>query len=91
MVFQLSTLCRESYGRTLAKYHSFIIRNAVALASFTLGSREAFIKNLASQSNVVNPSEEQIIETIDRLISASKIVYQRVQVIYSDNQLLDLP
>ena len=88
---QLPTMCRASYEVTLAKYHPWLIRKGVALASCTLGSRETFIRAVAGCDGNNNPDEEQINSTINRLITTASEIYERVQHIYEEGNILNLP
>uniref|UniRef100_A0A0N5AC73 GLTP domain-containing protein n=1 Tax=Syphacia muris TaxID=451379 RepID=A0A0N5AC73_9BILA len=88
---QLSSICRASYECTLARYHPWLIRKGVALASYTLGSREAFVKTITSGSEQDNVTAEKVNSVIDRMIAVISNVYDRVEVLYSRKELLDLP
>uniref|UniRef100_A0A0M3HQE6 GLTP domain-containing protein n=2 Tax=Ascaris TaxID=6251 RepID=A0A0M3HQE6_ASCLU len=87
---QVSWLCRRSYERTLSQYHGWLIRKGVAVASYTLSSRRALVQTIVG-TNGPFPSEERVNTAIRRMLNASTLVYERVQRVFSSNQLLNLP
>ena len=81
---KLSQVAYNSYHQTLAKYHPWIIRKGVGLAVYTLPSREHLLKDIC-----LEPS--QAATKLESLQTKIEHVYQAVQKIYSDNDVLNLP
>ncbi|ESO91439.1 hypothetical protein LOTGIDRAFT_182734 [Lottia gigantea] len=82
---KMSTAASESYGRSLAKFHPFLIRQAVYLAVHTLPRKELLMKNM----NITDEESGKI--TLEQTIQEMKKVYDITQDIYTKNKLLDLP
>lgn len=41
-----SSCCQDAYNKTLAKYHSWVIRKAALVAMYTMPTREALFKKV---------------------------------------------
>lgn len=41
---------KEAYGATLSKHHTFFVRQAVAAAALTLGTKSSFLSAVAGSS-----------------------------------------
>lgn len=40
-------ICREAYEKTLAKHHSFIVKNGAKLAMYTMPTRDQLLKRVS--------------------------------------------
>ncbi|KHN83196.1 Ceramide-1-phosphate transfer protein [Toxocara canis] len=87
---QVSWLCRRSYERTLSKYHGWLIRKGVEVASHTLSSRRLLVQAIVGPNRHL-PSEERVNDAIRRMLNASTLVCERVQQLFARNHLLNLP
>ena len=81
-----STLVGRAYTATLANHHSWVIRSAVFVALYAVPSRSTLVHRLDSEG-----SDERIINQLNAAVLAMQPVYDRVQTLYSDNDLLQLP
>jgi len=81
-----STLVGRAYSATLANYHSWIVRSAVSIALYAVPSRSSLVQRLDPEG-----SEERIIEQLNAAVLAMQPVYDRVQALFSDYDLLHLP
>ncbi|XP_037354515.1 ceramide-1-phosphate transfer protein [Talpa occidentalis] len=80
-----ATLCADAYSASLAAYHPWIVRQAVAMASCTLPSRKVFLEAM----NVGPP--EQAVQMLAEALPFIEQVYSVSQKLYADHTLLDLP
>ncbi|XP_004639735.1 ceramide-1-phosphate transfer protein [Octodon degus] len=80
-----STLCLDSYNSSLAAYHPWIVRQAVAVAFYTLPSRKAFLEAM----NMGSP--EEAVEMLGEALPFIKQVYDISQRVYTEHSLLNLP
>lgn len=69
----------KAYNSTLAKYHTWLIRQAVGAAMHTLPSKEYILKH-------INQSDS----SITRLVTVIRDVHSAVQAVFEDNSLLQL-
>ena len=81
----LSSLSGEVYNVTLANYHTWIIRKTVGLALYTLPTRKQLMERMHFSC------EETAVEQVDELIKHLEPIYNDVQMIYKDNDILNLP
>lgn len=86
-MLQLSTICQNSYDRTLAKHHGWLIKKAVAIAINFIASRESLMQSINENSS----TEDEVYNSIGRLVRAMREVYNRVQAIFERRNLLELP
>ncbi|VDM95444.1 unnamed protein product [Thelazia callipaeda] len=86
---QISALCQSSYDNTLSKHHSWIIRQCVRVATRFLASRDILLKAVNDGKMFKNELEVQ--QAITKLVTAAEQVYGRVQQIYKNENILDLP
>jgi len=71
----------NAYSQTLAKHHTWIIRNTVSMAMYTLPTRQ----NILLQVGV-----EEDPECLTPLVKTMREVYEIVQSVYTESALLDL-
>jgi len=81
-----STLVGRAYSATLANHHPWIVRSAVYIALYAVPSRSSLVQRLDPDG-----SDERIIEQLNAAVLAMQPVYDRVQALFSDNDLLQLP
>ena len=82
---KLSVTAYSAYQSTLSKHHTWLIRKAVGLAIYTLPTTDHFLENMHCEST------EAAKEQIEHLVNECQIVYDSVQRLYVDNNLLNLP
>lgn len=80
-------LFRRSYASTLAHHHTWLIRKSVSLASHTLPSRVTLLDRIFE---AVEDEKERDLAARD-FSATLHAVYSRVQDIYTEFSLLDLP
>jgi len=81
-----SALVGRTYGATLANHHPWVVRSAVSVALYAVPSRSNLIRRLDPEE-----SEERIVDQLNAAILAMQPVYDHLQTLYSDNNLLKLP
>ncbi|KAI6180255.1 GLTP domain-containing protein [Aphelenchoides besseyi] len=83
----IAKIFSESYNKTLAHHHTWLIRKSVSLAAHAVPNRaqllERIFESVEDQQNVDNVAREFSI--------VIGMVYERVQIIYEEFKLLDLP
>ncbi|KAH7728360.1 Glycolipid transfer protein domain containing protein [Aphelenchoides avenae] len=84
----ITEIFRSCYDRTLAEHHGWFIRKGVQLASHTIPSRPKLMEEIFDTDD--HPKEE-VDRTADQFVKAATTVYNRVQKIYRERDLLDLP
>ncbi len=85
---KMPSVAKKAYGETLAKYHPWVIRKAVHLAVHALPNRNGLLQNLSGHLRLNRHDEEQAMKD---MVNAGHSVYNRVQALYTDYNLLDLP
>ncbi|VDO22611.1 unnamed protein product [Brugia timori] len=86
---QISMLCQASYDGTLSKYHSWIVRKLVGVAAHLLASRDCMLNAIISGRS--SRHEYEVMQAITRFISIAEQVFYRLQKIYEDKNILNLP
>ena len=81
-----SALVARAYNATLANHHPWYVRSAVAVAVYAVPSRSSLVQRLDHEG-----SEERIIDQLNAAVLAMQPVYDRVQTLYAENDLLQLP
>lgn len=81
-----SALVGRSYTATLANHHSWVVRSAVSVALYAVPSRSSLVRRLDPEG-----SEERIIEKLNAAVVAMQPVYDRIQSLYAENDILQLP
>lgn len=94
-----SSVARECYRKTLAKYHPWFIQKSALLAMYTLPHRRQLIEkafgmeSATSSSNNSNgiPSSHGATESMAKLSAITDAVYQATHKLYDEHDLLNLP
>ena len=81
-----SALVGRCYGATLANHHPWVVRSGVYVALYAVPSRSSLVQRLDADG-----SEERIVSQLNAAVLAMQPVYDRLQTLYSDNDLLQLP
>ena len=81
-----SALVGRAYGATLANHHPWVVRSAVYVALYAVPSRRSLVRRLDPDG-----SEERIVDQLKVAVVAMRPVYDRVQALFSDSDLLQLP
>jgi len=84
---KVSTMAHEVYGKTLANFHPFFIRNAAKLAMYALPARSEFMKKVA------NPgvTDADINQAIKAGVEQMRAVYVAIEELYTKHDLHGLP
>uniref|UniRef100_A0A7E4V4J8 GLTP domain-containing protein n=1 Tax=Panagrellus redivivus TaxID=6233 RepID=A0A7E4V4J8_PANRE len=83
-------LLADAYTKTLAHHHGFLVRKAVGLATAFVPSRSVLIQVIFGHGDEP-PSDELVDREAKRFVASVKGVYDRVQAIYEQKSLLELP
>lgn len=75
--------CKDAYESTLAKYHPWVVRKAANVAMYTLPSQKELLKRVCQDV-------PKTIEILPQMLMKTKIVYDRIQVLYTQNNLHNL-
>uniref|UniRef100_A0A0R3S028 GLTP domain-containing protein n=1 Tax=Elaeophora elaphi TaxID=1147741 RepID=A0A0R3S028_9BILA len=86
---QISTLCQASYDSTLSKHHSWIVRKLVGVATHLLASRDCLLNALIKERSPQH--ENEVKQAITKLIGVAEKVSHRLQQIYENKNILNLP
>jgi len=81
-----STLVGRAYNSTLANYHPWIVRSTVSVALYAVPSRSSLVQRLDPDG-----SEERIIDQLNAAVQAMQPVYDRIQTLFNDSDMLQLP
>jgi len=81
-----SALVGRAYSSTLANHHPWVVRSAVSVALYAVPSRSSLVRRLDPEG-----CEERIVDQLNAAVLAMQPVYDRLQTLYSDNNLLHLP
>ncbi|CAG0918174.1 unnamed protein product [Notodromas monacha] len=79
---------KEAYDQTLAQYHPWLIRKAVGLAVYSLPTRKNLLNIIAGETS---ERHEYVAGVAPTVVSRLDAVFEKVQVLYSEKSLLDLP
>jgi len=89
-------VARECYKKTLAHFHPWFVQKSASLAMYTLPTRDqlvatAFVPSDSGSGD--SPPDEWKLhsEQMTSLAKVSNAVYESVQKLYEEKQLLDLP
>lgn len=80
---------RSAYGKTLAKYHPWLIRKSVQIATIALPYRRHLIEQVYGGG--YNGSTVDANQHITNLANIADQVFNVTQKLYEENHLLDLP
>jgi Glycolipid transfer protein (GLTP) len=76
--------CKEAYQQTLAPYHPFLIRKGAGLAMYSLPSRNELLNKVCSDV-------ERSVKYLPEMLQFTDVVYERIQKLYEEKDLLSLP
>ncbi|XP_017472488.1 PREDICTED: ceramide-1-phosphate transfer protein [Rhagoletis zephyria] len=76
--------CKSAYNETLAKHHPWVVRKGAVVAMYALPTQGELLKRVCM--NVT-----RAIEVLPEMLKHTKSVYDRVELLYSDNDLHGLP
>ena len=82
---KLSGVGAQSYDRTLAKHHPWLIRKGVHIAVYTLPTRVHFMEKL----KVTDIAHTE--DLLGKTAALGHNIFEIVEKVYADNKLLDLP
>ena len=82
---KLSELASDAYTTTLSKYHPWLIRKGVAIALYTLPTKDQLIERLSME----DPTQTS--EALSNIVTSLQPAYDTVQKVYVDNSILNLP
>ncbi|XP_076270212.1 ceramide-1-phosphate transfer protein [Rhynchophorus ferrugineus] len=82
-----SVACREAYDSTLAKHHSFIIKNCAKVAMYTLPTREQLLKKVCGDAEDI----QRALNILPKTLESTAIVFTRIENLYTINDLHSLP
>ena len=85
-------VARDCYKKTLAKFHPWYIQKSASLAMYALPTRQQLIeKAFAEIDDELNKNSKAASDKMGKLGETSENVYQAVERLYTDHDLLDLP
>lgn len=76
--------CKLSYNETLSPYHPFLIRKGANLAMYALPTRDELMHKVCQDV-------DKSVKALPEMLEFTDIVYDRIQVLYTENDLLALP
>lgn len=79
-----SSVCAQSYNETLANFHPFLIRKAANIAMYALPNRDQLL-------NKVCADVEASIKALPEMLQVTNAVYDRIDALYTKNDLHGLP
>jgi hypothetical protein len=79
-----STVCSQSYNDTLANFHPFLIRKAANLAMYALPTRDNLLQKVCCDV-------ESSIKQLPYMLEISNEIYDRVEALYTEFNLHNLP
>ncbi|XGW21477.1 hypothetical protein V3C99_004438 [Haemonchus contortus] len=82
----VASICRKSYEETLSRFHNWMLRKAVSLASYTLPSRGQLITSIQGDL----PEDDHVRTVLTDVVFKTQVVYNRVNNIYSEYDLHSL-
>uniref|UniRef100_A0AC34QIS2 Glycolipid transfer protein domain-containing protein n=2 Tax=Panagrolaimus sp. JU765 TaxID=591449 RepID=A0AC34QIS2_9BILA len=85
----ISHLFKDAYDKTLAQHHGWFVRKTVGLAAHAVPNRDFLVKTIFGHGH--EPTHEEIEDVATRFIDTVQSVYDRIQVIYKERDLLNLP
>uniref|UniRef100_A0A914CQ52 Glycolipid transfer protein domain-containing protein n=1 Tax=Acrobeloides nanus TaxID=290746 RepID=A0A914CQ52_9BILA len=86
----VSIIFRTSYQETLANHHTWLIRQSVSIASRMVPNRQRLIEEIFA-NHTQDPTPENIEVISTRFLEVVNDVYNRVQTLYEEKNLLNLP
>ncbi|ENN76291.1 ceramide-1-phosphate transfer protein [Dendroctonus ponderosae] len=82
-----SVACREAYDQSLAKHHSFLIKQGAKVAMYTLPTREQLLKKVCGDEEEI----QRAVNLLPKTLAASAVVYTRIDTLYTVHDLHNLP
>jgi len=79
-----STICSLSYNETLANFHPFLIRKSANIAMYALPQRDQLLNKVCSDV-------QKSIEALPEMLKFTDTVYDRIDALYTVNDLHGLP
>jgi len=79
-----STACSLSYNETLANFHPFLIRKSANIAMYALPQRDQLLNKVCSDV-------QKSIEALPEMLKLTDTVYDRIDALYTVNDLHGLP
>lgn len=89
----LREIAKDSYDSILGSFHPWAIRKAVALAVYALPSRDQLVTDIIDDQPVdsnLRERDECKIAILNEALPAMRAVYDSVQKVFSEHNLLDL-
>lgn len=80
-----SDLCRNTYEYALARYHSWFVRKAAAVAFLSMPNKSELLKIICVKDR------EEAKPVLTRTVSSLSRVYNITQKVYEENNMLELP
>jgi len=77
---------QESYNQTLARHHSWLVRKGALLAMNLLPCQKALYRQTVGDSSI-----EETLNAMCSMISEASMVYNRVNTLFMDYEILNLP
>lgn len=82
---KLSGIASTAYNATLSKHHTWIVRKAVGLAVYALPTKDQLLRDLKCDTDETGK------EAIDKVVQECQMIYDNVEQLYCDNDILALP
>jgi hypothetical protein len=79
---------REAYEATLAKYHPWLVRKAVHVAVYALPTRKNLLNIIAGDTR---ERHEHCIQLATPVVARLEEIFDKVEKLYGENKLLELP
>lgn len=77
-------VCQSAYNDTLAQYHPWLIRKGAVVAMYAMPTRQQLL-------NKVCIDADRAVVALPNVLEIAKIVYDRTEKLYMDNDLHSLP
>lgn len=84
---QTSSVCQEAYDKTLANYHPWLIKKGAKIAMYTMPTREQLLKKVCGNSD---QEIQRAIDILPKMLEITTDVYERVEALYTVNNLHSL-
>ncbi|EDW01216.1 ceramide-1-phosphate transfer protein [Drosophila grimshawi] len=79
-------VCKSAYNDTLAKYHSFLIRKGAQMAMYAMPTRGDLLKRVCRNVDV-----SRAVAKLPEMLQHMRIVYDRTEQLYAQEELHNLP
>uniref|UniRef100_A0A914VDP0 Glycolipid transfer protein domain-containing protein n=1 Tax=Plectus sambesii TaxID=2011161 RepID=A0A914VDP0_9BILA len=86
----MAHVCRSAYDETLAHHHPWYVRKGVHVAVYALPHRKQLLIDL-SGTTADKYDEVKADNTLVELVNGAEVVYDRIQKLYADKGILNLP